>query len=90
MVTRTPAHPYTKALLDAVPRAKEDPGSTSTLRGEIPSPLSPPSGCRFRTRCPFAQERCATEVPQLREVMPGHTVACHFPLVTQRASTAQA
>ena len=76
-----PAHPYTRGLLDAVPVA--DPEVVlpeTTLRGEIPSPLDPPSGCRFRTRCEHAQGRCATEVPQLREVAPGQLVACHFPL----------
>jgi peptide/nickel transport system ATP-binding protein len=80
-VTRRPAHPYTRGLLDAVPSAKVDPSTSSVLRGEIPSPLTPPSGCRFRTRCPLAQERCKTDTPQLREVAPGQQVACHFPLV---------
>ncbi|WTW97510.1 ATP-binding cassette domain-containing protein [Streptomycetaceae bacterium NBC_01309] len=78
----TPAHPYTRALLDAVPAP--NPGaqhSGPALKGEIPSPMNPPSGCRFRTRCPLASPRCGTEVPQLREVAPGHRVACHFPLV---------
>ncbi|MDI2129284.1 ABC transporter ATP-binding protein [Yinghuangia seranimata] len=78
----SPAHPYTRALLDAVPAP--DPGASHSgpaLKGEIPSPMRPPSGCRFRTRCPLATDRCAEEVPQLREVAPGHRVACHFPLV---------
>jgi oligopeptide transport system ATP-binding protein len=74
-----PLHPYTRALLAAAPvanprlRRKRAP-----IPGEPPSPLAPPSGCRFRTRCPFAAERCATEVPLLRQLEPGHWVACHF------------
>src|SRR3954447_21682134 len=77
-----PAHPYTAALLAAIPVA--DPGSppdaTKVLSGEIPSNLNPPSGCRFRTRCPKAQDRCAEEEPQIRNVGPDQFVACHFPL----------
>ncbi|MFP3899893.1 MAG: ABC transporter ATP-binding protein [Acidimicrobiia bacterium] len=86
-----PAHPYTAALLDAVPEPDPDvPLSQASLQGELPSPLSPPSGCRFRTRCPRAAERCALEEPVLRPVTAGarsaggtgdHVVACHFPLV---------
>ncbi|GAA4945917.1 hypothetical protein GCM10023205_02040 [Yinghuangia aomiensis] len=86
-----PAHPYTRALLDAVPAP--DPGaehSGPALKGEIPSPMRPPTGCRFRTRCPLATDRCADEVPQLREVAPGHRVACHFPLVGENAEEAVA
>ena len=78
-----PAHPYTAALLSAIP--VPDPtvaGRTGlTLSGELPSPLDPPSGCRFRTRCPRAAERCAAEEPQMRPVGRGHYVACHFPLI---------
>jgi len=80
-VYRTPLHPYTRALLDSIPST--EPGAaraTSTIKGEPPSPINPPSGCRFRTRCPRAAELCATEVPQPRELAPGHRVACHFPL----------
>ncbi len=75
------AHPYTEALLASIP--EPDPDHTSghkALTGELPSPLNPPSGCRFRTRCPYAQERCASEEPLLRELAPGHQVACHFPV----------
>jgi peptide/nickel transport system ATP-binding protein len=77
-----PAHPYTKFLLGAALEADPDaPTHRDVLEGEPPSPLNPPSGCRFRTRCPFAQERCASEAPAMRDVGAGHQVACHFPLV---------
>ncbi|MWB97567.1 ABC transporter ATP-binding protein [Agromyces seonyuensis] len=76
-----PAHPYTRGLLDSVPSPESEEGFAGpALGGDIPSPLSPPSGCRFRTRCPIAQERCATEEPEMREVRPGQYAACHFPL----------
>jgi oligopeptide transport system ATP-binding protein len=80
-VYRQPLHPYTRALLDSIPST--EPGAqraTATIKGEPPSPVNPPSGCRFRTRCPLAQERCALEEPMPRELAPGHLVACHFPL----------
>jgi oligopeptide/dipeptide ABC transporter ATP-binding protein len=82
-----PRHPYTSALLASVPSPV--PGSRTggphgrgraPISGEVPSPLAPPSGCRFRTRCPRAQELCAAEAPRQRPVGPDHTVACHFPL----------
>jgi len=85
-----PAHPYTAALLEAVPEPDPDvPVPETALAGDLPSPLAPPSGCRFRTRCPRAEERCALEEPQLRPLLTGdgggpdaeHVVACHFPLV---------
>jgi oligopeptide/dipeptide ABC transporter ATP-binding protein len=78
------AHPYTDGLLKAIP--VPDPTSTRAradqvaVRGELPSPINPPSGCRFRTRCPRAQELCAAEEPPLRRFGPGHVAACHFPL----------
>ncbi len=81
---KAPAHPYTLALLASVPSPDPNAGRPETAKvisGELPSPLNPPSGCRFRTRCPRAEERCALEEPQLRPVGPGHQVACHYPLV---------
>jgi len=80
-VIHRPRHPYTAALLSTEPVALPASLRTSRrieLKGEIPSPVAPPSGCRFRTRCPFAEERCAQEVPDWRQVDPDHYVACHF------------
>ncbi len=79
---RSAAHPYTEALLLSIPEPDPDQHSEHKgLSGELPSPLHPPSGCRFRTRCPYAQELCAEQEPPLREIAPGHKVACHFPLI---------
>jgi peptide/nickel transport system ATP-binding protein len=77
-----PAHPYTAALLLAIPVPDPTvrPGERPIVGGEIPSPVAPPSGCRFRTRCPRATEKCAQEEPQIREIRTGHYVACHYPL----------
>ncbi|MEP6659503.1 MAG: oligopeptide/dipeptide ABC transporter ATP-binding protein [Acidimicrobiales bacterium] len=78
-----PAHPYTDLLLKAIPVPDPDvkPDPTARIQGELPSPIFPPSGCRFRTRCPRADDRCQVEEPILREVAPIHYVACHHPLV---------
>ncbi len=74
-----PAHPYTRALLAAVPSARQgERAPVEVLKGEIPSPLSPPSGCAVRTRCPMAQPRCAQETPPPRHIAPEQQVACHF------------
>ena len=78
---RSPMHPYTRALIASIPSARATSGApaSSRLPGELPSPLAPPSGCRFRTRCPKAQGKCAAEEPEMIELQPGHFVACHFP-----------
>ncbi|TCO60733.1 peptide/nickel transport system ATP-binding protein/oligopeptide transport system ATP-binding protein [Actinocrispum wychmicini] len=76
---REPLHPYTKVLLSAIPSVDPDTRTEAqALGGEPPSPLDPPSGCRFRTRCPLAMDICAREKPALREAATGHSVACHL------------
>jgi peptide/nickel transport system ATP-binding protein len=77
------AHPYTRALLDIIPEPDVDIGRAKRgqhLGGELPSAIDPPSGCRFRTRCPHAQQLCAEEEPPLRSFGENHVAACHFPL----------
>lgn len=74
-----PKHPYTRALMSAAPRVhSEAQAARYVISGELPNPLDPPSGCHFRTRCPIVQPHCALEQPRLREIAPGHFVACHF------------
>ena len=78
-VFRESLHPYTRALIAAIPDADPDAADAkghSRLEGEVPSPVDSPSGCRFRTRCPYAQEACAADIPPMEEAAPGHFVAC--------------
>jgi oligopeptide transport system ATP-binding protein len=88
-----PLHPYTFALLNSIPSPDPTVGrreTASVISGELPSPLDPPSGCRFRTRCPRAADLCAAEVPELRQLADGHLVACHFPLSSSGDTPAEA
>jgi peptide/nickel transport system ATP-binding protein len=82
-----PVHPYTRLLVSSIPSMETVTGAdiekADRGRGEMPSPMNPPSGCRFRTRCPLATEECADEVPEMREVKPGRFAACHHPILDQ-------
>ncbi len=82
-----PVHPYTRLLVSSIPSMETVTGAdiekADRGRGEMPSPINPPSGCRFRTRCPRATEECAAEVPEMREVKPGRFAACHHPILDQ-------
>ena len=87
VVSETPRHPYTRVLIDAVPTVdREDERDRLLVEGELPNATDPPSGCRFRTRCPFAQEICATTPPvhEFGEEGDSHSVACHFPAARRR------
>ena len=77
---RRPLHPYTEALLSAVPVPDPDADRSGRiiLEGDVPSPIHPPSGCHFHTRCPYAMPRCRSEAPKLRQLAPGHVAACHL------------
>jgi peptide/nickel transport system ATP-binding protein len=76
----SPKHPYTKALIDAIPSFTKNDENQLLVEGEIPSPIHPPSGCRFHTRCPYATELCKAEQPELKTYTEGQFVACHYPL----------
>jgi peptide/nickel transport system ATP-binding protein len=86
-VYKRPLHPYTRGLIDAVPVPEPGRKLTIQVRGDLPSPLQPPSGCRFRTRCPLAQQICATVEPPLVRHSAGQSVACHFPLLDPAQET---
>ena len=79
-IIRSPKHPYTQALISAVPVvAPDSKRQRIVLPGDVPSPINPPSGCPFHPRCPMAElPRCGVEIPPLREIAPGHWAACHF------------
>jgi peptide/nickel transport system ATP-binding protein len=88
-----PVHPYTRLLVSSIPSMETVTGAdiekADRGRGEMPSPIHPPSGCRFRTRCPLATERCAAEVPEMREVKPGRFAACHHPILAEPLGAAR-
>ena len=74
-----PLHPYTKALMSAaLPSHPDIEQEEMILTGEVPSPLNPPEGCRFNPRCPFVMDQCSVEIPEVKEMTPGHIVSCHL------------
>ena len=84
LIFEEPLHPYTQALLEAIPTTEEEANKElQTIEGDIPSPVNPPSGCKFHTRCKYATEKCSQECPAWHEHRPGHYVACHYPLMEQ-------
>lgn len=87
-VFHEPLHPYTQALISAIPIADPEIGKSKKpemIKGELPSPMNVPKGCRFCTRCPYAEEICREEAPEMKEVTQGHMVACHLSQISQRA-----
>jgi peptide/nickel transport system ATP-binding protein len=89
LIFASPRHPYTKALLSAVP--VPDPTARRTpmiLKGDVPSPINPPSGCRFHTRCPYVFDRCRTEEPELRQMVEGQWAACHLDALPETPASA--
>jgi peptide/nickel transport system ATP-binding protein len=82
-IFQSPRHPYSEALISAVPSADLDRTNRReriVLQGDVPSPINPPSGCRFHPRCRYATERCRVERPKLAEIEPGRLAACHHPV----------
>lgn len=89
-IFRNPLHPYTEALLDAIPTTEDESRKElAVIKGDMPSSIKPPSGCKFHTRCKYATEHCKDVVPEWRELSPGHFVACHFPLVNRGEKVVQ-
>ncbi|HBK86658.1 MAG TPA: ABC transporter ATP-binding protein [Firmicutes bacterium] len=89
-IFQNPLHPYTEALLEAIPTTEdESKRELAVIKGDIPSPINPPSGCRFHTRCKYATEECKQVVPEWREMKPGHFVACHYPLLDRGEAGAE-
>ena len=85
MIFAEPLHPYTQALLEAIPTTEENSKKElQVIEGDIPSPVNPPSGCKFHTRCKYATEKCSKECPAWHEHRPGHYVACHYPLLESK------
>lgn len=79
-------HPYTEALLSAIPTTDvKEQVEIKVLEGDIPSPIFPPTGCKFHTRCKYCQDKCKEELPEIKEITPGHFVACHFPLMDSKS-----
>jgi peptide/nickel transport system ATP-binding protein len=87
LVFANPQHPYTRALIDGVPRLDRRRTVYAPIVGDIPSPINPPKGCHFHPRCPLAEARCSTEKPMLRQIEPGRQVACHLILSTAEKET---
>ena len=84
-IFESPMHPYTNALLGAIPTCEEESNKElQVIEGDIPSPINPPAGCKFHTRCKYCTEKCKTEAPEFRELRPGHFVACHYPIMEKR------
>jgi oligopeptide/dipeptide ABC transporter ATP-binding protein len=80
-IFEAPLHPYTQVLLEAIPTTDEESKKElQIIEGEIPSPINPPPGCKFHTRCKYAEGICKSEIAEWRELRPNHWVACHFPL----------
>lgn len=89
-IFQNPLHPYTEALLEAIPTTEdESKKELAVIEGDIPSPINPPSGCRFHTRCKYATEECKEVAPEWREMRPGHFVACHYPLLNRGETVVQ-